>query len=99
MDGLIYVFRTGISPPLPTKGCTLDEVALAIACERSPELAVVAYRNPGYLTDPDSSQYKILFHGDRPVKAEEAWRAVRIYRQSAEYLTTIRALRAVAASK
>ena len=87
LDGLIYVFRTGVPTPSPEKGCTFDEVALAMACEKSLEFAVIAYRNPGYLTDPENQYYKALFHGDRPVKAEDAWRAVRIYRQAAQTLT------------
>jgi len=80
LDGLIYVFRTGISPPKPDEGCTLEEVSIALACERSIETSVIAHRNPGYLTDPDNSYYKSIFHGKNELRSEEVWRSVRIYR-------------------
>jgi hypothetical protein len=91
LDGLIYVFRTGVPIPPQAKGCTFDEVSLSLACERSLEFAVIAYRNPGFLTDPENQYYKALFHGDRPVNAEDAWRAVRIYRHAVQTLANDRA--------
>jgi hypothetical protein len=90
LDGLIYVFRTGIPAPHPSQGCTFEEVSLALACERSLEFAVIAYRNPGFLTDPENQYYKGLFHAERPVNPVDAWRAVRIYRHAVQTLAIAR---------
>src|SRR4026208_2017784 len=40
---------------------------------RAPSVAscVVAYRNPGYLTDPENSHYKAIFHGDKELRSED----------------------------
>lgn len=90
LDGLVYVFRTGVTPPKEDEGCTLEQVVLALACEKSVEYAIVAHRNPGYLTDPDHWNYKAIFHGNEPLKSEDVWRAVRIYRVSVTAIASVR---------
>lgn len=82
LDGRTYVYRQGDPSPPASSGCTIDEVAAALACQHSLEMSVVAYRNAGMLVDPDSQPYRTIFGPQGRTKADEAWLAVQILRAS-----------------
>jgi hypothetical protein len=90
LEGRTYVFRQGDPTPRPEDGCDIEELSLALACSTSIELTTIAYRNPGYLIDPDSPSYKAIFGIPGRPLAEDAWRLVRIMRASNLSLSMIR---------
>lgn len=89
LDNREYVFKDGDPTPSESKGCTLEELAVALACEDSPRLATIAYRNKGFLTDPRERQYKEIFH-EKTIDTRRAFIRVRILRESDKILQSLR---------
>ena len=89
MEGRVYVYRQGDILTDRKKGCDLDELSQALACARSVEHAVIAYRNAGFLLDPEHAFYKDIFGHPGP-SSEEAWLCVKLLRASEKALKEIR---------
>lgn len=78
--GKEYVYRTGDKAPLPDKGCTLDEVTVALACAY-PDLALcmLAKREVSKLYENiEQPPYTLIFNSS--VAALRVWRAVEVLR-------------------
>jgi hypothetical protein len=78
--GKEYVYRTGDRAPLPDKGCTLDEAAVALACANSDiTYCMIAKREVSRLyEDIEKPPYTILFNSG--LSALRMWRAVDVLR-------------------
>lgn len=75
-----YVYQTGEQPPQGDTGCTLDEAAIALACQQPDiTLCVQAKREVGMLyEDITKAPYTIIFN--KGTTARTLWRAVTILR-------------------
>jgi hypothetical protein len=84
--GKDYVVRTGGQPPLPDKGCTIDEATVALACAQ-PDVthAVNAKQAVGrFYEDITRAPYTILFN--LSVTGIKLWRAVMLLRAVDDFL-------------
>lgn len=78
-QGKYYAIKTGEPDPERTKGCTVVEATVALACATSADLAVQAKREIGRLWDDVTKPpYKTLFRSD--LSATEMWNAVQVLR-------------------
>lgn len=77
---LEYSYKSGDPTPLPAKGCSLDEAAVALACAyNSLALAVQAKREVGKIyEDIERPPYKLLFNAG--TTALRVWRCVQVMR-------------------
>lgn len=87
MDGRVYVIRETDVLPSENNGCTIVEAAIALACNHSVELATIAYRNVGFLTDPNHKYHKEVFSG---ANADRIFTLVKVLRMSGHVLTEIK---------
>ena len=86
LDGKEYAYKTGEPPPLPDKGCTVDEATIALACARPDVgLAVMAKSGIGKLWDNiDKPPYIYLFNNK--LSGVRVWRMVTLLRAVDEAL-------------
>lgn len=73
-----YVYKTGVAFPDPTRGCTIEDATIALACASDdPRLAVMAKAQLGSLwEDIGKHPYLTLFNG--ALTGPQIWNAVRI---------------------
>ncbi|MGW3100215.1 AIPR family protein [Streptomyces sp. NPDC001102] len=88
--GKTYVYKRGEVEPVPDAGCSVVQVAVALACaSRTPELSVRAKRNTELLWESgDHGAYQRLF-GEVP-NATRIWRCVQIQREAVKALDALR---------
>jgi hypothetical protein len=61
LEGREYVIRETDVLTSEAAGCSMHEAAIALACKNSLELATIAYRNAGFLTDPSNKHHQTAF--------------------------------------
>jgi hypothetical protein len=89
-----YTYKRGEPDPVPDAGCSVLQVAMALACSHSnPELAVRTKINPDTLWERGThGTYKILFLDSAP-SASHAWRSVQVFRAAQGWLAESRSER------
>ncbi len=87
LEGRVYIIRDTDQLRSPDEGCTMMEAAIALACNKSIELATIAYRNLGFLSDPSNRYHKQAFDG---ATAEKVFPLVKVLRISDSALASIK---------